>query len=594
MIKKVFLLCSALAVAALMFSGCSPTKSNHPPTGISLSNTTLVEGAASNTAVGIFSTQDPDAGNVFTYSLVSGVGAADNASFIIRNDSLLAAVSFDYNVTKTCSIRVRTKDQNQASFDTTFIIAILHINHAPTALAFVSAGIRDNAAVGSLTGTFSVTDSDAADHHTFMLAMGTGSDDNASFTVSGDSLLTAVAFNATVKASYTVRIKALDDSGAAVEQAFTITVAHVNHAPSAVLLSNASVLDTAAAGAFVGKLSATDADVGDQFTYSLAAGAGAGDNASFIIRKDSLLVNAPLDAKVKAAYAIRVRARDDSGATVDSALTVTIVHRPTDILISDTSVLENSAAGTTVGILHAVDRDSASETYQFTLVGGDTALFAIAWGALNTKSPIAYDSLKNTFSVVVKVTDSYGGFFQKTFTISIKKIIVIDGVVIFSERPSTGGVLSSSYSVWDLPDSLGNKTYFNWTPYDHFEGTKAYELTTNGAHYSEWGFESYTPESLTVYAAGKLHVALMGNTPEIGIGMASGDSADTLFVKATDYGYVADGKWHEVWIPLSTWASKVDFTAVTMLVGFKCPAVPGGAYVVGSTYTVDDIYITKN
>ena len=75
--------------------------------------------------------------------------------------------------------------------------------------------------------------------------------------------------------------------------------------------------------------------------------------------------------------------------------------------------------------------------------------------------------------------------------------------------------------------------------------------------------------------------------------MASATGTDTLFAKATDFGYVADGKWHDVWIPLSTWASKVDFTAVTMLVGFKCPAVAGGTYVVGSMYTVDDIYITK-
>jgi hypothetical protein len=67
MIKKLFPICCALAVAALVFSGCSPTKSNNPPTGITLSKATVAEDAAASTAVGIFSAQDADAGNVFTY-----------------------------------------------------------------------------------------------------------------------------------------------------------------------------------------------------------------------------------------------------------------------------------------------------------------------------------------------------------------------------------------------------------------------------------------------------------------------------------------------------------------------------------------------
>jgi hypothetical protein len=577
MIKKLFLICCALAVAALTFSGCSPTKANNPPTNLSLSKATIIEDAAANTVVGMFATQDADAGNVFTYSLVAGSGAADNASFIIRTDTLLTATSFDYNVNKTCSIRVQTKDQNQAAFDTTFTITVLHVNHAPTAVTLGTVVISDNATAGTMAGILAATDKDAADHHTFTLVAGAGSDDNASFTVRGDTLLSAAAFDA---------------SGAAVQQAFTVTVVHANHAPAAVALSNAAVVDTIAPGAFVGKLSATDRDAADKHTYTLAAGAGSSDNASFTVRNDSLLVNAALDANVKALDTIRIRAADDSGATADSAFIITLVHSPTNILLSNSVINESATIGTSVGILHAVDKDSATESYTFSLVGGDTGTFGIAWGAVNTKTLLNW-GLDSSSSITVKASDGKGAVFQKLFTIRVSKTDTINGAVIFSERPSTDGVLGSSYSVWDQPDSAGNKTYFNWTPYDHFEGTKAYELTTNGAVYSEWGFQSYSTADLSLYTSGKMHVALMGGTPEIGIGMASAAGTDTLFVKATDFGYVADGKWHDVWIPLSTWASQVDFTAVTMLVGFKCPAVAGGTYVVGSKYTVDDIYITK-
>jgi hypothetical protein len=303
-------------------------------------------------------------------------------------------------------------------------------------------------------------------------------------------------------------------------------------------------------------------------------------------------VNAALDANIKALDTVRVKATDDSGATIDSMFIITLAHSPTNILLSNSVINESAPAGTTVGTLHAVDKDSLTESYTFSLVGGDTGTFGIAWGAVNTKTPLNWGA-DSSSSITVKASDGKGAIFQKMITIRVTKTDTINGAPIFSERPSTDPVLGSTNSVWDLPDSAGKKTYFDWTPYDHFEGTKAYELTTNGAFYSEWGFQSYSTADLSAYTSGKMHIALMGNTPEIGIGMSSDTSTDTMFAKATDFGYVADGKWHEVWIPLSTWASKVDLAAVTMLVGFKCPAVAGGTYVVGSMYTVDDIYITK-
>jgi hypothetical protein len=498
-------------------------------------------------------------------------------------------VSFDYNVKKTCSIRVRAKDQNLAAFDTTFTITILHINHAPTAVMLDSNGIPDTLSIGSLFGKLSVVDKDSADRHTFALVAGTGSDDNASFIVKGDSLLVNAALTAK---TYSVRVQAKDDSNSTVAQTFTIPVQHINHAPTAVALSNSAIVDTLALGALVGKLSTTDRDAADRHTYAFVAGTGAGDNASFTIRNDSLLVNTALDAKTKASYAVRIKATDDSGATVDSAFTLSLTHSPTDILLSNSVINESAPVGTTVGTLHAVDKDSLTETYTFTLVGGDTGAFGIAWGAVNTKTQLNW-GLDSSSSITVKASDGKGAVFQKMIIIRVTKADTINGAPIFSERPSTDPVLGSSHSVWDQPDTAGHYTYFNWTPYDHFEGTQAYELTTNGAIYSEWGFQSYSSADLSSYTSGKMHIALMGNTPEIGIGMASGTSTDTVFAKAADFGYVADGKWHNVWIPLSVWASKVDFTAVTMLVGFKCPAVTGGAYVVGSKYAVDDIYITK-
>ncbi len=593
MARKLTLICCVSMCALLALVGCSPTKPNASPNGIALSIASVREDAAVNTPVGMLAAHDPDAGNVFTYALVSGAGATDNASFVIRKDTLFSAAAFDYSVQKTCSIRVETHDQSGASFDTVFVITVLHVNHAPTGVSLTGVSVTDNAQAGSLAGTLAATDKDAADSHTFALVAGTGSDDNSAFTISNNSLLLAAALDASGKTARSIRVEVKDDSGATFQQQITVSFAHVNHAPTAVKLGALPVTDTSAVGTLAGILSAVDRDSADTHTFSLVAGTGSGDNGSFLVRNDSLLVNAALSAKKT--YAILVQAQDDSGATADSSFAVTVTHGdhpPTDIRLSDSVIDESAAVGTSVGMLHAIDKDSLTETYKFTLVGGDTGTFEILYGAVNTKLALSY-SADSIYSITVQVSDGNGGVFQKMFTIKVIKTIVINGAAIFSERPTTTGItLASSITVLDQ-DPNGNKTYFNWTPYDHFEGTKAYEFTLNDSLWSNVAFQTYAPDSFTPYANGKLHVALMGSAPDIGIGIAS-DSTDTnhVYVKATDYGYLPDGKWHEVWIPISVWAPYVDLSAVTMITGFRCPATPGGTYVRGSSYTVDDVYVT--
>jgi hypothetical protein len=63
-----------------------PYVPNSSPTDISLSNSTVSENQPSGTQVGTLSTTDPDTDNTFTYTLVSGAGSTDNASFTISAD----------------------------------------------------------------------------------------------------------------------------------------------------------------------------------------------------------------------------------------------------------------------------------------------------------------------------------------------------------------------------------------------------------------------------------------------------------------------------------------------------------------------------
>jgi len=106
---------------------------NSAPTDIALSNSSVAENQPANTVVGTLSTTDPDVGDTFTYTLVSGTGDTDNASFNILNDSLRTSEGFDYETKNSYSIRVRSTDQGGLWVEKQFTITVTNVNEAPVA-----------------------------------------------------------------------------------------------------------------------------------------------------------------------------------------------------------------------------------------------------------------------------------------------------------------------------------------------------------------------------------------------------------------------------------------------------------------------------
>ena len=89
---------------------------------LALSNASVAENSASGTAVGTLSSTDPDAGNTFSYSLVTGTGSTDNGSFQIVGSALKTLAVFDYETKSSYSVRVRTTDQGGLSIEQVFTI----------------------------------------------------------------------------------------------------------------------------------------------------------------------------------------------------------------------------------------------------------------------------------------------------------------------------------------------------------------------------------------------------------------------------------------------------------------------------------------
>ena len=98
------------------------------PTDILLSSSSIGEGQPAGFVVGTLSAIDLDIGDSFTYSLVSGTGSADNASFTISGSTLQTAASFDYEAKSSYSIRVRTTDQGGLWFEKAFTINVIDVD----------------------------------------------------------------------------------------------------------------------------------------------------------------------------------------------------------------------------------------------------------------------------------------------------------------------------------------------------------------------------------------------------------------------------------------------------------------------------------
>src|SRR5262249_28187767 len=97
-------------------------------------------------------------------------------------------------------------------------------NSAPTALALSSSNILEQLPAGTIIGSFSSSDPDPGSTFTYTLVAGSGGNDNPSFSISGNTLLSAASFDFQTKSSYTVRVRTTDQYGLYYEQPFSITV----------------------------------------------------------------------------------------------------------------------------------------------------------------------------------------------------------------------------------------------------------------------------------------------------------------------------------------------------------------------------------
>lgn len=190
------------------------------PTGITLTNRTIGENQA-NATVGTLETtggQGP-----FTYTLTGNNN--DNGLFTIDGDQLKTQGALDFET--KASLRVTVTSTNDGSVTETFTVAVTNVAEPPTDIVISSSSVNENESSGTLVGTLSATG--GASVPISYQFVGSGND-NSSFRLNGNQLLTNEVFDREEKPSYSIRIQAEGDGTFA--KSFTINIANVNDAPT--------------------------------------------------------------------------------------------------------------------------------------------------------------------------------------------------------------------------------------------------------------------------------------------------------------------------------------------------------------------------
>ncbi|MBT28530.1 MAG: hypothetical protein CMO01_02635 [Thalassobius sp.] len=455
---------------------------NMAPTNITLSKTTVKENQPIGTEVGTLSTTDADSGDSFTYSFVSGSGDTDNTSFSIDGSKLKTAVEFNYETKDVYSIRVQTKDSGGKTYAKVFTISITDESEdsAPSNISLSNSSIKENQAVGTEIGSFSTTDSDVGDTHTYSLVSGTGDSDNTSFSIDGSKLKSAKAFDFETKSSYSIRVRTTDTNNKTFEKAFTISVTDEaeNNPPTSISISSSNISETAEIGSLVGELSTSDPDLGDIHTYTLVANWD--DNTAFIIEGSLVKTAITFDYDMQNRYYIKVKSDDGNGGSTEAIFVISIVNEagnsaPSGIILNNDSIAEHGETGDVITILKAVDVDG-DDSHEFSLVDGtgsdDNGAFYISNDTLYANQSFDYEA-KNTFTIRVKVVDADNGSYEEVIQIYIADIaenFTLAGNVVnqANSEVEEGSIALYNQQTYELVSemNLGSTNSFEFTGLD--------------------------------------------------------------------------------------------------------------------------------
>ncbi|OWV77233.1 metal-binding protein [Rhizobium sp. R339] len=194
-----------------------------------------------------------------------------------------------------------------------------------------------------------------------------------------------------------------------------------NSAPTNIQLSKTALSESTPIWTTVGLLSAKDAD-GDVLTYKLLDGA----DDHFRINGNRIVTSKALDYETAKSHTIKV-AVSDGKVTVEKDITISVLDvneapankAPVNLAFSRSSISENVAIGTSVGLLTA--RDPEGGTVKWRLTDDADGIFKLVGNKIQTKAAIDYEST-HSLTFTAEAYDAAGNATSHDFTIAVKDV----------------------------------------------------------------------------------------------------------------------------------------------------------------------------
>ena len=228
-------------------------------------------------------------------------------------------------------------------------------------------------------------------------------------------------FDYEAKKTYTLRVLTRDAGGSSLESTIPLAVADVNEPPTDLVLSGMSIGSQSPIGTAIGTLATVDEDEEDSHAYALVEGAGADDNAFFLVEDRTLRLLQPLDGEA-AGYSLRLAVLDRLGASFEKSFSITVnPEEPViaSLALSNRQIAENAAINSMVGTLSLLD-DSLSQPVAYQIVaGGD--IFSLMGDVLHTNRPLDYEE-QVFYPLTVRATGDAGRQVSQDFVVVLSDV----------------------------------------------------------------------------------------------------------------------------------------------------------------------------
>ena len=328
--------------------------------------------------------------------------------------ALLVSGLLDYETQSQHYITIRSTDSKGLFVARRFSVAVVDVNEPPQSIAVVGGSVDENLN-NAIVASFTTSDSDSADKHTYSLTNSAG----GLFVIQGANLMTSPNANLDYErqSQYTVVIRSTDSGSLFVERRLTVYVKDVNEAPSAASLKGNKVPENSAKGTVVGFLRGTDPDNAQKLTFTLIDAA----DDRFMIVNGLVKVavsntrchayggsDCKLNYESAKSHTIIVRVTDSGSPAMSQDFPLTIFvtdqnDQPRNLEIDAFRVYENKPAGTLVGTFTATDED-AGDTLTYKLLDDDNGQFTLKGNQLLKAKSTNYET-KVSHVIKVEVTD---------------------------------------------------------------------------------------------------------------------------------------------------------------------------------------------